>query len=87
VDGKYAVGAEVQFASNATGRRLVQLLQNGSAVQAESKAAVSGEVTALTLMAAVNGRAGDYLQVQVLQTSGGSLNVSAAALWAVRQTT
>jgi len=81
--GKWAFGATVSFAANATGQRQVRILLNGSTVLAEDirDAAAGGEVTSITVSGQYALSAGDYLTVVARQTSGGALNVSAASAY------
>lgn len=85
--GHYMVGCTFQFASNATGYRQGALLVNGSTVVAIfNTPAVSGVQTRISLCTLYPLAAGDYVEVQVYQTSGGALNVEtspvAQTLWA-----
>lgn len=78
-DGHYRVGACVRFASNATGYRQVFFRVNGATVIAG--AIVDAVATAITdiVIAGVDYEftAGDYIECNVVQTSGGNLNVLA----------
>jgi hypothetical protein len=68
----------VFFASNATGFRGVQIADgSGNTWNQGSYNAVNGDVTAVPLVAQRLLNAGDYIVVQVRQTSGISLAVSA----------
>lgn len=83
VSGRYAAGASVVFASNATGFREAWLLVNGTTRIADMLIpAVSGISTRITL-AGVEWEftAGDYLEVFCYQNSGGSLNITAASAY------
>lgn len=79
--GRYAIGGHVRFAAHATGQRVLYLRVNGttyiaidSRVSVGAGAPTDGHVATLTQLAA-----GDYVQLQAYQDSGGSLNVTAAA--------
>lgn len=76
--GRYEVKAQVAFVSNATGYRQVAILKNGAAVASVRQPTVSGASTNLQAVASVvcNGTT-DYLEMQVLQTSGGNLDTVA----------
>lgn len=79
---KVRVTAQVRFASNATGRRAVRLLKNGSAAYqgcAETIApAATGAVTIVNVASPpLSVAAAQYFEVQVYQNSGGALNVEA----------
>lgn len=77
--GRYRVVAQVSFAPNSTGLRFVQIARNGarvvvntmppdtSAAGSNRRMQVHAGVLVLT--------AGDYIEVQFYQDSGGSLNV------------
>jgi hypothetical protein len=79
VAGVYLVTANVRFASNGTGYRQVLFLVNGGTLHGDDiRAAVSGVVTDVVTSARVSLAAGDYVEVQVGQTSGGALNVEVA---------
>lgn len=80
VAGTYAIGCCVRFASNATGYRQVLLVKNGTTpIAQDTRNAVNGSVTIITMHARYLFIAGDYIEVQVLQNSGGALNVDTAA--------
>lgn len=76
--GVYSLAAGVRFAANATGERLVNILLNGTTIIAQARTPANAVVSAATsigvstLYALV---AGDYVEVQVYQSSGGNLNV------------
>jgi hypothetical protein len=81
VTGIYAVTAEVDWTSNATGTRELTLMKNGSTFIADDdtdgiSVVFGGQSQSVT--AQVRLVAGDYVEVGVLQTSGGSLNVMSA---------
>lgn len=79
--GYYRIGACVRFASNATGYRQVFLRINGATVIASLIVdAVATTVTDIVLAGVDYLLAqGDYVECLVVQTSGGNLNVVAAA--------
>ena len=80
--GKWQIGGSVEFASNSTGYRQVYIRLNGTtaignvAVSANATAATQLNVTALWALSA-----GDYVELVVVQTSGGALNVTTNSAW------
>jgi hypothetical protein len=82
--GKYLVIGQVSFASNAAGNRTVQIVKN-SGLTLQSRVvqpACASANTSLETRALVEMAAGDYVQLQVIQSSGGALNAVAAASYA-----
>lgn len=78
VTGYYIVEGGVEFASNATGRRAVQIRKNGSVFYASLMVdACSSDATLLPVSAIVQLNAGDYVEIMVFQNSGGALNAVA----------
>jgi hypothetical protein len=76
IAGRYQVKSKLTFAANATGYRRVRLYKNGTTLLATNAcAAVNGEVTTCSLNETVDLVAGDYVQVNGVQNSGGALNV------------
>ncbi len=77
--GKYLFVGSVEFAGNATGVRIVQLLKNGASLVQESD--MPGIATAHSVVCpmindfAVN----DYIELRAYQNSGGALNATADA--------
>jgi hypothetical protein len=75
--GKYIITGHVRWASNNTGRRIIEIRLNGAEIaQIEDSASTTGAheqgiTTALDL------DADDYVELKVLQTSGGALNSEA----------
>lgn len=77
VAGKYTVKSLIEFSANATGQRAVTLYKNGSAYAElgnipQATAGASARVGGATDIDLV---AGDYLEIFVLQNSGGSLSI------------
>jgi hypothetical protein len=72
--GFYTISANVGFASNSTGRRLVQIYVNGADRGGVQIAALSGATTILSVSTNVYLAATDYVEVFAAQTSGGALN-------------
>lgn len=84
--GTYRIGGAAQFAFNAAGVRILTVTVNGAdraVTGTNAMAAGATQLTASTELALV---AGDVVQVQVYQTSGGNLNVVAGtpAIWMSR---
>lgn len=73
--GKFLVYGAIGFASNTTGYRMLQILQDGAtALQVVTAAPVNGADTYLTAFTVVALTAGQYVELRGLQTSGGALN-------------
>jgi hypothetical protein len=80
--GKYAVGAHVGFASNATGYRQVGLLLNGvTNIAIQNYPAVNGDATAFSIATEYDFPAGVFVEVYAYQNSGGPLNVIVSNNW------
>lgn len=76
LEGVYRVTATAVFAANSTGRRLIRIQKNGSAVVGRSDQNATGTgVTTVAAVAEVSVAASDYVEVYVFQDSGGSLNL------------
>lgn len=83
LDGYYIVGANIFWTATAGGRRYLRLQTNGTTIVAgveigsvaDATAAPSQMVEVPLLLSA-----GDYVEVVVLQSSGGNLNISTAVL-------
>jgi hypothetical protein len=79
-DGYYLVNWTVNFADNATGYRTSQVLKNGLRIgYGNWTDAISGDPTVTSNSVILNLDAGDYLTIQVAQTSSGSLNLSVSS--------
>lgn len=75
--GAYFVFAHVRFGANGTGRRALQFLRNGVSYSVPENSTDSGtDELSLVLMDVVELTAGQYVEVQALQSSGGALNVT-----------
>lgn len=75
--GAWSVMGQVTWASNSTGRRIVKITVNGTAVAQTAVNAVSGGSTIIQANApALVLASGDVVRVQVFQDSGGSLNAT-----------
>ena len=86
VPGIYLLQANIAFASNSTGRRLIDIRHNSSAggllrIPARSEVEVNANgVTFMNIMAISDvAEAGDYFVVLAFQTSGGDLDIPAAS--------
>lgn len=80
VAGELQVEAGVTFAANTTGVRGMRIAKNGTAVpqgRVIVSAASSGS-TELALCRTITAAAGDYIEVQGYQTSGGNLDTAYA---------
>lgn len=84
--GKYVIGADIEFAANATGSRLIRLRVNGATniaqVQYPSSSGTYASALAISSVYALS--AADYVEVVVLQDSGGALNVTTQASYSPR---
>ncbi len=80
--GVYRVRGMINFASNPTGFRRVIVRKEGTAVTKQAFAAVNGESTSCPFDCDVDFTAADvaanvYINIDVYQTSGLSLNINA----------
>jgi hypothetical protein len=77
--GYYALTAGTLWASDPTGRRLTEILLNGSTVLTRSEdpphSGTSGNAQIVATIASLS--AGDYVELRVFQSSGGSLDIVA----------
>jgi hypothetical protein len=77
--GKYLVTGHVEFPNNTTGNRFAFLRKNGAYIARHGQPTTGGSNTAaLSIATVVDASAGDYFELAVLQSSGGSLNVNAS---------
>jgi hypothetical protein len=77
-DGVYMVSGQASFAANASGRRQVGIMKNGTVIvqtQNRSDPDSTNTLPVTTATYAVDLTAGDYLQLAAFQDSGGALNV------------
>ena len=80
--GFYAIGGQIEFASNSTGRRGVQIRLNGSTVIArEESANLGANDHTCTVSTVYQLAAGDYVELMGLQASGGNLNMQATSAY------
>ncbi len=76
--GFYAIGGQIEFASNSTGRRGIQVRLNGTTVIVrEETGNIGSNDHAVTVSTVYQLAAGDYVELMGLQASGGSLNMLA----------
>lgn len=82
ISGIYYITAHVAWASNDSGLREVSLKKNGATVIARSQVpAVTSAGTRQELSTLYRLLAGDFVEVEVYQESGGALNVSSDPQW------
>jgi hypothetical protein len=75
--GKYLIGANVAFASSATGERAARIfLNNTTRIHDEMRTAVADAAlpTRITVVTLYDLAVADYVEVQLWQDSGGSIN-------------
>lgn len=83
-DGFYMLGCEMEFAGATAGNRQIQVLISGSGHIRQTIPSIgSGLATRVELSYGTQLDAGDYVEFQGRQDSGGSLNVTGTA-WACR---
>ena len=79
LEGIWRFTGTVQFAANATGNRELYLAKNGTDIAKRARAALASgactlDITTLTIMSE-----NDYVELKVLQASGGNLDVDFGA--------
>lgn len=78
--GKYLVGGQARFASAGGNQRFIRVLKNGSAnVISNQNLIGSANVSTVNVNGVVSLAAGDYVELQVFQDSGGAVNVTASS--------
>jgi hypothetical protein len=83
--GKYLVVAGIAWAGNSSGLRNAELYKNGSLLVGNSQFAPSPAFSSrFTFSSIVSLSAADYIEIKVLQQSGGSLDLLAGAGTATR---
>lgn len=82
--GWYIATGFVTFASNATGVRKVNITVNTVAEATIAQDAMASDVTTITISSLFWLSAGNYLQLQVYQNSGGNLAVTTSYLQVVK---
>jgi len=75
-DGFYNITANIGFATNATGRRLVQIFVNGTDRGSWQVTASTAGSTLISVSTNIYLVATDYVEVHALQQSGGALNTA-----------
>jgi hypothetical protein len=78
-DGFYCITANIAFAANATGRRIVEIRVNGSEVAATSVLASPAGSSIISATTNLYLAAGDLVTMNALQQSGGALNTVVVA--------
>lgn len=76
--GLWLFNAQVRWASNIVGDRSLRILKNGtiiSQVDTPASFTVAGARSQATIVTQLDPVVSDYFEVQVLQTSGGDLNI------------
>ena len=73
-DGFYNISVTAGTAANVTGRRTLQILVNGTDRGSVNVTAASAGATLLSVSTNVYLAAGDYVEMLILQVSGGALN-------------
>lgn len=75
--GKYLVGAQFRWASNATGIRWGRIILNAATVLVYDNPATNlGDQTSFLATTIYNFAVNDYIEIYAFQTSGGNLNVT-----------
>jgi hypothetical protein len=82
--GRFLVSALVGWTANNTGNRRLRLLKNGTAFAVDLRKGTDTNNTQIGLSHVVSLAVGDYIQVEVAQTSGGDLNLLAGAALTVQ---
>jgi hypothetical protein len=76
--GKYLLTAQISFAANAAGVRVIKIFKNGSILMLPSviAPAPATDFTVINNTTLVDASVGDYFEVFALQSSGGALNLN-----------
>ena len=74
--GKYAINAHVEWATNAVGTRNIYIYKNNTSSLASQFQSAQASDMGMEVNTIASLAAGDYITLQVYQTSGGSLNVN-----------
>lgn len=84
--GWYLVGAYTSYASNANGKRMTNIIIDGTIAVAatDQRNAVNSGTTNVSLCNPVYLAAGQYIELQVYQTSGGTLAVTTSVLYLIQ---
>jgi hypothetical protein len=75
VPGRYIVYAEVIWETNATSVRAISVTQNGNEVAFDSRDALAGTETVNDVSTLIQANAGDTLELDAAQDSGGDLDL------------
>lgn len=76
-DGVYLIIGQVAFDNNATGLRFISILKNGARIAEGGSGVADGSYDArVNASAMFEFTAGDYVQLQAWQNSGGDLNIN-----------
>jgi hypothetical protein len=79
--GVYFVQAAIEYVSNSTGLRFLNLLVNGADMfTADVTDTATGTAHSMSIAGIIKLGVDDYIEVRVRQTSGGSLNLAADLL-------
>ena len=76
VDGVFLITASIRFGMDGTGYREVAISKNGTKERYDARNAISTGWTNITINGIFELSSGDYVEIEVYQTSGGSLNVN-----------
>ena len=81
--GIYSLYGNVRWESNTTGRRIIAIRKNGSTNLGlvELGPQTSGHILTMQIVAQQSLAAGDYVELTVFQTSGGTLDVDAVSAY------
>jgi hypothetical protein len=82
--GIFLICGYVTYASNATGYRTLEIFAAGAVRSIVRVPAVSGEVTGLSIAHVMSLNGSETVEARVFQSSGGSVNITAAAFGLVR---
>ena len=76
--GKYLLTAQISYAANATGARIIKIYKNGSLLMLGNvlSAAPATDFTVINNTTLVNAAVADYFEVFAEQSSGGNLNLN-----------
>lgn len=76
--GIHDIGAQFSIASNVTGKRAITIRLNATTVIATAEITASGTARKLNISTKYNLTAGDYVEVEAWQNSGGALDIDIA---------
>lgn len=86
--GLYLVFCQIAWVANTSGRRFATIIKNGSAIDtdlSDNRAPTSAGEARNSIFKLLSLTAGDYLEAQVLQNSGGALNIQLYSYFGVVQ--